>query len=367
MVTKRRISMLILLCLAAWLATACSLNGRPLITIQSVTPSVPGKLVTTVIPSTKTLLPKQTGTEVLPGTPSPLATCFVTYYDPFAFIQGTSKMLVRGTEGVQIFNLQTMKQVAFIKSPAVLNGPSLTLSPDGEMLVWALEDGRIQAVRLSDQSVIYTIQSGQTGLLKLEFTPLGDRLYSASHDGLIKIWDNKGELDHILQPGGELMNIGISPDGTMLATIPGDGPVTLWSIEHFDVITELGGTGGYDTSDVAFSPDGRYLAADLVTGLYVWDLSDGKQLLGADHPINSMAVAYSPDGHFLAYSDLDKIILSSPDGSQVIRTLEGRQAPVFELLFSSDSFTMVSADDAAIRVWRVEDGQLLAIGKNTCP
>jgi len=80
-----------------------------------------------------------------------------------------------------------------------------------------------------------------------------------------------------------------------------------------------------------------------------------------------MAVTYSPDGSLLTYSDLNNIVLSSPDGSQTLRTLEGHQSPIFELLFSPDGSTLVSADDMEIRVWRVEDGELQAIGKNTCP
>jgi WD40 repeat protein len=90
-------------------------------------------------------------------------------------------------------------------------------------------------------------------------------------------------------------------------------------------------------------------------------------LLGTQDAINSMAVTYSPDGRFLAYSDHRDVVLSSPDGLQTIRTLEGHQSPIFALLFSPDSSILVSADDMEIRVWLVEDGQLLAIGKSSCP
>lgn len=166
------------------------------------------------------------------------------------------------------------------------------------------------------------------------------------------------------------MGMGVSPDGKMLATIPSDGPVKLWKIDDFKLIKELGGSGGYDTSDVAFSTDGQFVAADLATGLFLWRISDGTDLSGGNPGISSMAFAFSPDGRFLAYSDINdnnKIILSSQDGTKKIKTLEGHQMPVFEVLFSPDGSMLASADDQEIRIWQVEDGKLLYIEKNECP
>jgi WD40 repeat protein len=278
------------------------------------------------------------------------------------------RLLVRGVEGVQIFNLQHLQEESFLEAPSSLNGPVVALSPDGEILAWALEDGTIQLVRVSDQAVLTSIHSGQASPIKLEFTPTGDRLFSASHDGWVKVWDGEGNLLNSFQPGGlELMNIGISPDGTMLATIPSDGEVSLWNLDNFKLIRGYTSSGGYDTSDVAFSPDGQYLAADLATGLFLWSIRAGTELLGSKDAINSMAVTYSADWRFLAYSDNNIIVLSSPDGSQTICTLEGHQSPIFALLFSPDSSILVSADDMEMHVWRVEDGQLLATGKHECP
>jgi WD40 repeat protein len=203
---------------------------------------------------------------------------------------------------------------------------------------------------------------------KLRFTPDGNHLVSASHDYWVRVWNLQGEELGSFQPPGEVLGIGISPDGRALATIPFDGPVALWDLETLEKIKDLSGTGGYDTSDPYFSPDGQLLAADLASGLYLWRISDGKLIWNEIN--NSMAIAFSPDDRYWAYSDINdnnKVFLSLPDGSEIVRSMEGHQGPVWELLFSPDSQLLVSTDGLDIRVWDVEDGSLLYLGKATCP
>jgi WD40 repeat protein len=73
--------------------------------------------------------------------------------------------------------------------------------------------------------------------------------------------------------------------------------------------------------------------------------------------MNGLAITFSPDGRFLAYAltdDRNNVILSSPDGTQTIRTLSGMRGTVWELIFSPDRSLLVS------------DGRLLYIGKPSC-
>lgn len=302
--------------------------------------------------------------------------CFATYNLPIGYLPDGNRIAVRADNGVQIFNLQTMKEESFIQAPENSIMTAITLSPDGKTIAWALQDNTIQLVRVSDKKLLQTLSGHADWIGKLRFSPSGDRLYSTSHDTWVRVWDLNGSpvgSFQVIGAGGwpdQVLGIGISPDGKMVATIPFDGPVDLWDAENFQLIRALGGTGGFDTSDIVFSPDGQFVAADAATGLFLWKTSDGTQLLGGNPGINSMAVAFSPDGKYLAYSDIgekSEVVLSSPDGSERVRTLEGHLSPVGELTFSPDSSTLLSSDWVEIRVWRVEDGNLMAVGKSACP
>jgi len=286
---------------------------------------------------------------------------------PFSFTPDSSRIMVRLSDGVQIFDLHSGQETAFLKASQPII--SAELSPDGGTLAWSLEGGAIQLLRIADQQILHTQEGHPDTVFDLRFSPGGEVLYSASHDGWVRIWETQqGNLLPSIQAGGEVLGMGVSPDGKMLATIPGDGPVQVWDLAENKVVAELMGTGGYDTSDAHFSPNGEYLAADLATGIYLWGVSDDELIWNEIK--NSMAVAYSPDGQYLAYSDVDdnnKVTIATPDGAQTILTIDGMQGPVWELFFSPDSSLLAATDGIDIRIWQVMDGELRFIGKPECP
>jgi WD40 repeat protein len=309
------------------------------------------------------------------GVPSPAvstweAVCFTPPAEvilPFSFTPDSSSLLLQGNDWVQIFDLETQKEISIFRAPK--NIMTAALSPDGETLAWSLDDHTIQLLRVADQKVLHTLKGHTDMVIKLRFSPAGDLLVSASHDDSVRIWNTQGEELRSFEPLGEVLGIGLSPDGKILATVPFDGPVSLWNLETLEKVADLGGHGGYTTSDPYFSPDGQLLAADLASDLSVWKISNGQQIW--NEGLNSMAVVFSPDGRYLAYTDIhdnNKVFLSSSDGSEIVRYMEGHQCPIMEIFFSPDSELLVSADGLReIRIWRVEDGSLQYIGKAACP
>jgi WD40 repeat protein len=320
----------------------------------------PGLMTPTREPTSPVLTPTKTT-----GQLEPTPICFAPKeFLPFAFSPDNASMLVRTRKGLQSFNLKTGVQEAFIQSPEDVIAAAL--SPDGQILAWSLGDNTIQLIQLSDQKVLHTLQGHTDMVTKLRFSPKGDFLVSASHDYWVKVWNLQGEELISFQAGA--LGIGISPDGSLLATVPFDGPVALWDLLTGEKIKDLGGSGGYDTSDAEFSRDGQYLAVDLASGIYIWRISDGA--LVWNEVKNSMAVSYSPDGQYLAYSDVDdsnKVILSAPDSGQTLRVIDKMKSPVWELFFSQDASLLAATDGLEIRVWQVKDGTLLYVGKAACP
>ncbi len=296
--------------------------------------------------------------QVIAGIP-----CFAFEQLPaFAFTPDGSALMVRAKQAVQVFNLKTGALETSIKSDQMLRATAL--SPDGKTLAWALEDNTIQLVQVSDQAVLLTLSGHTDWVTKLGFTPGGDLLVSASHDHTLRVWNLSGE--QVRSISTDALGIGISANGRLLATIPFDGPVALWDLATGEKIKDLGGYGGYDTSDAEFSMDGQYLAADLGSGLSLWKIADASVIWSG---INSMAVAFSPDGQYLAFSNADngnEVVLARPDG-RYQRSIDAMQTPVWELTFSPDASLLAITDGTEIHVRTVNDGALVAVGKSACP
>jgi WD40 repeat protein len=275
-----------------------------------------------------------------------------------------------GQSSAQIFNVET--QLVEDSFPAPYLVYEAALSPDGQTLAWAFDDFSVRLVRLSDHQETAFMEGHINMIVALKFSPAGDRLYSASHDGTVRIWGLDGKALDVIQPGGEIVGMGLSPDGSRLAIIPSEGNTVMWDIAKDRKLTEYEGAifGGYDGSEAVFSPDGKYFAASLGGGgaISLWRLSDGALLWRG----GTFAAAFSPDSTIFAHSDWDVsqngvIVLRSADGQQVLRTISDPMGMAWRLVFSPDSARLVSFDGNRMRLWQVDTGDLLYTSLPACP
>lgn len=139
-------------------------------------------------------------------------------------------------------------------------------------------------------------------------------------------------------PHHELCTIAFSPDGRLLAAagLPrgGAGGIVLWDAQTSAQVTRIP-TQVWRVNSVVFSPDGNTVAAgcgDDTVRLY--DLADGKEIVRLEghthHQV--VCVAYSPDGETLAsggYGDRVRIWDAHPaplEGDDL--ELSGQQGPI---------------------------------------
>jgi WD40 repeat protein len=155
-----------------------------------------------------------------------------------------------------------------------------------------------------------------------------------------------------------------SPDGRLLAwgdtTQPKQGQtglqykVSLWNVANRgDVVT----LQGRESMGLAFTPDGRRLAAAGDTGLVTWNTATWKE----DYTINikGSAMAISPDGSILASGGEDKTvtIVETANGHR-LRALTGITGKVRALAFSPDGSLLAVGAWGEVRLWRTQDWTL---------
>src|SRR5262249_28717836 len=119
-----------------------------------------------------------------------------------------------------------------------------------------------------------TLQGQGGGVRGVAFSPDGRSLAAANADGTIGLFDPETgvELPALRGHKGKVRSVAFHPLGTRLASVGMDFTVKVWDVTKRRVVFELAGNEGTHAgpvSGVAFSPDGRLLAAGSYGGTVI--------------------------------------------------------------------------------------------------
>jgi WD40 repeat protein len=264
-------------------------------------------------------------------------------------------------------------------SRLIASGSSLssTFETRDHLMLWDATTG-VPSVTFAEESPQVTA---------VAFRQDGQRLATACRDQTVRIWDaNSGRLVRILprQPN-EVASVAYSPDGRYLASattnlfnphayVREPGEVQLWDADAGREIRTLGGhTAG--VFDVAFSPEGRYLASACADGIVrIWDITDPSREARKlpEHAGHVRRVVFlPPDGRRLATAG--GMSITAPGGIPVpfgevkiwdlatereLHNLLGHTDRVRGLASSPDGRRLATAsDDRTIKLWDTTTGE----------
>ncbi len=227
--------------------------------------------------------------------------------------------------GKEVFDCDRIKSVAD-KSP-----PYMVVSPDGKTV--AAAGGTEKDIVLVDTAsgkILHTLHGHAFKVVTLAFSPDGKTLASAD----------------------EFYDVGM-PDESKVAT----GIVRLWDVDKGKEIAQL--KGHEKAVDVlAFSPDGKQLAASGYVSTLVWDLPAAN---AAPQRLKVLAATlrFSPDGKKLACGGKSIVVVDLADPDHLREMTRAPEfVPCHALRFSADGKTLAGAmNDGAVLLWDVATGK----------
>ncbi len=246
---------------------------------------------------------------------------------------------------------------------------ALAFSRAGSLLASASRQGELQLWSERGESR-GTLGRHARAILDLEFSPQGHELAAYDEDGRIVVWSvaDREQPPVYLRNEGSLGSVAWawSPDGDVIATPSCETPqrceVVLYSLSSDDPVAF--GTTDSPASALRFSPSGRHLLSDHPTGSWLWDLEDGQgrplEWPEGQQPNMRLAFAYVRGGVRMATAD----VVRDHEARVVSTTLRvwhiGQQSGDVHLLFEEPELRTLLADtDGRTLLLRTHDDNTL--------
>jgi WD40 repeat protein len=193
---------------------------------------------------------------------------------------------------------------------------------------------------------------------QLAFSPDGKFLASGGHGSGHRLWRSPDFKQHAALGAGDdvATPIAFTPDSKLVAVGDTDErALKVWDTASGKNVHALPIKG--TCRDVAFSADGKWLAAAVGKAVIVWDADNGKQLAKTDYKGVAEHVAFHPDGRIVA--KLGKLVTIGGAGPGAGKSLglEFKGSPMSVALSPDGKKLLAVGGKTHAELWDVATGK----------
>ncbi len=162
-------------------------------------------------------------------------------------------------------------------------------------------------------------------------------------------WSRRG-----LHEGG-VLEVAIHPRGDLFATAGQDGRVLIWNAAEGQVRQAIELGSGW-VENLAWSPDGQWLAASMSRYVHVYDTQGHEVWRSAEHPSTVSAIAWS-GAQELATACYGRVTFLGASSGELRQKLEWKGSLVSMVLSPSGDIVACGSQDNSVHFWRRSTGQ----------
>jgi WD40 repeat protein len=269
-----------------------------------------------------------------------------------------------------LWDLRTGKLLVRIAKQLDAGDYSVSFSVDGRAFFCGGADGAVRSWSSPAGKLQWTLH-GRSPVTSLAASSMGDLLVAGCKDSSVHLLGAADGRHRSMLVGheDEVSAAAFCSDGRHFVTGSHDGSTKLWDAYACQPYVLLKGHSRMNT--VAFSPDGRWVAAaggEFVneapgdTAIHLWDTFTHKERrLLKHHSQAVLSLAFSSDSQLLLSGGRDQIaVLWSVSSGKILRILPKQPKEIKSVTFMADN-RMVTADHDQAAIWTTDSRAIVTI------
>ena len=272
---------------------------------------------------------------------------------------GLRIMTAAGDRTVRFWSAQTGQLLDVLRSQGDVSVAAV--DPGFRLVVQAGWDGRVQLLDARSGELLERLDAHHAFAMSVALSPDGRTFASGGRDGVLNVWSRPAApAEVVLRGHGEWVETLAFTGDDALVSGAEDG-LRRWRISDWSQAASRA-EGTEAVASLAVSADLKLIAVGTLKGtVRVLDADSGRQLLELSGVTGSVrALAFSPDGKTLAAGgDPDIHLWSIPSGAALGR-LAGHTGKLWALAFDGTGNRLASGgSDKTVRLWDVSRRQQL--------
>lgn len=268
------------------------------------------------------------------------------------------RLLIADADGyVTLLDPATFKAVLYARLPA--DPERAIFSPDGASIYVSASDGHVRKLKAFDLSIEKDIfPTDKSRVIALGLSRDGSILATSDREGQIKFWDGASLSARRAWKAHEryATAFGFDPSGQFLVSGGEDAALKVWKVADGSLVKESKEYHQESIRTIAFAPDGRMVTGgqDGLCQFWTKAFDAGRSYPNYRGTVNACAV--SPDGRWLVRggSAIDLVPMDRPDQYERAEEFGGS---IIGFAVASDLKRFASGSlDRRLIVWKIDKG-----------